>query len=74
MKRSCSLAEKKRLITRRAKVKPFHFLVLCYTTIILIGIPIRLLKIDALMVLLSILFLILATAGFTLFFRKRKVV
>lgn len=72
MNRSYSVIEKKRLLTQRSKVKPFHYLVLFYATIILVGIPIRILKIDALTVIFSLLSLILIIIGCAFLAVRRK--
>ena len=73
MKRSSSIIDKRSLVSRLGKVKPFHYLVLFYTTIILVGIPIRLLKIDALTVMFSLLSLILVIIACAFFATRRKI-
>lgn len=72
MKQSDSISKKKPLVTQRSKIKPFHYLVLFYATIILVGIPIRMLKIDGLTVIFSLLSLILIITGFAFLSVRRK--
>lgn len=72
MKQSYSINKKKSLLSRLGKVKPFHYLVIFYATIILVGIPIRMFKIDALTVICSIISLIVVIIGCALFAGRRK--
>ncbi|RBQ08928.1 hypothetical protein [Pedobacter miscanthi] len=71
MKRSYSF-EKKKVTTGSAKIKPFHLLVLFYATIVLLGIPIRLLQVDALTVISALLSLIVVIVGYAFYSGKKK--
>ncbi|KQN32340.1 hypothetical protein ASE92_17180 [Pedobacter sp. Leaf41] len=72
MKRSYNIIEKRSLLIRLGKVKPFHYLVIFYATVILVGVPIRMLKIDALTVIYSTISLIVVIIGCAFFAGIRK--
>ncbi|SDN53860.1 hypothetical protein SAMN05421820_10841 [Pedobacter steynii] len=72
MERFRTMQEKRRMVQRCRQIRPFHYLIVFYLLIILVGISIRILNFHPTIVALALILLFFGSLCFFLLFKAKK--
>lgn len=72
MKRIRTMQEKRAMVQRFRKVKPFHYLMYFFLSFILVGLSIRIFNFYAISLLLVLIFILFAALCFFLVFKAKN--